>query len=102
MAMPISSTAASNALNSSDVRVLRREDGPLTPKQRRTHAPIVVFGIWDGLAPLVGILLAAYLGLPVPLSLDNVGRRHQSRPAGRLALARSFAVRGDDGTHDDR
>jgi manganese efflux pump family protein len=40
---------------------------------RRSAQVAVVFGFWDGLAPLVGILLGAYLGEKIGSTADYVG-----------------------------
>jgi putative Mn2+ efflux pump MntP len=40
---------------------------------RRSAQVAVVFGVWDGLAPLVGILLGAYLGEKIGSTADYVG-----------------------------
>jgi manganese efflux pump family protein len=59
--------------------------GAIRLSWRRAAQVAVVFGFWDGLAPLVGILLGDYLGEKIGATADYVG-------AGALAAYGLFLV----------
>ena len=47
--------------------------GPLVPNWRRALRIAVVFGVWDGVAPLVGLLIGRYFGDEIGETADLVG-----------------------------
>ena len=120
--------------------------GGASPTLLQWVRDVRLFGVWDGVAPAIGIILGHFLsdkisatadttamiglggvrpvphrpgpwchpsaripnlnwarrGLPLPLSVDNVARRHGPRHHRLLTLARAHPVRGHDVPDVDR